>query len=469
MILKLAKISAVHFFLVIALIFGSLFAIFVPPFQAPDESSHLFRSVHLSTGKLMGEKKDQRLGGEIDQAYLKYYKEYAHLRFSDAKMSKDSNELISKTHTVSHKIVFTDFPNTAYFSPIVYAPHLASLLFSSLSDQVSFRLYLMRLFNLMVWVGLIFICLKIIPSHKWVLCCLALLPSSLFLHASANADAMTNGLSFLMIAIIWALNSKMNDKRKRKYLLMLPAIMLILLSSKIIYALLFYLIIFVNKNHFPKGIKKSIYLSGNSLLFILFFFFWYGVVDDLFISYDAYNPLYRESLQINPGVNPDQQLAFVLKNPLQFLGVLFDSYWDSAAATIAHYVGKFGWGKNYLPAWLIGLHLLFIIAISFLDRPKTLLKKWKMIYISALGFGLMVIFALLMYMQWNEVESAVITNLSGRYFIPIFPLFFLVLASVKRSFDESKAVFQKVLLLYLMYIPFCLLISSFQIYSRFWL
>src|SRR4028119_531544 len=49
-----------RFFLLAGLLFGLAFAVVTPPFQAPDEPAHFYRSYAISEGDLLG----RRLGGE---------------------------------------------------------------------------------------------------------------------------------------------------------------------------------------------------------------------------------------------------------------------------------------------------------------------------------------------------------------------------------------------------------------------
>jgi uncharacterized membrane protein len=97
--------------------------------------------------------------------------------------------------------------------------------------------------------------------------------------------------------------------------------------------------------------------------------------------------------------------------------------------TLIHYVGKFGWEKNYLPFFLI-LPLFLMIILRGVNAddlnahrfPKAL--KLKMLII---GLTMSIGLATAMYLLWCPVGSNFIENLSGKYFIPIFPLFFLIL------------------------------------------
>ncbi len=60
--------------------------------------------------------------------------------------------------------------------------------------------YLGRLFNLAVWLGLVFLAIRSTPIFPWVLLALALLPMSIFQGASNSTDSLLIALSLLWIA-----------------------------------------------------------------------------------------------------------------------------------------------------------------------------------------------------------------------------------------------------------------------------
>ena len=62
-------------------------------------------------------------------------------------------------------------------------------------------LYLARVANLIVYLLLAAAAVRLAPIHKWTLAMVALMPMSVYLAASLSADAMTLGLSLLVVAL----------------------------------------------------------------------------------------------------------------------------------------------------------------------------------------------------------------------------------------------------------------------------
>ena len=103
-------------------------------------------------------------------------------------------------------------------------------------------LYIGRLMNLIVWLLLIYLGIKITPVHKWVLLQLDLMPMAFFQGVSLSVDSFTIGLSFLIITYIFKLafdDKKVDFDVKDTFILGLLFWMLAL--SKQVYCLLIFL------------------------------------------------------------------------------------------------------------------------------------------------------------------------------------------------------------------------------------
>jgi len=434
-------------FVILALLFGTTYVFLIPPFQAPDEVHHFYRSYHVAEGNWMGEKtEDQRFGGVLPKSLEQFSSSFRYLRYaSEARTSVDSLRKAAQIPLAYQSTVFLDFPNVAYYATTAYLPQSVALRIGSLVQfRPLFLLYFTRFINLLFWLSLIYFSLKILPFHQATFAFLALLPASLVFHAGINADAITNACCFLLLAHILSLIFTENTiKRKHLWLLFLSAIITI---NKVVYAPIFLLVWCIPIHKF--GSKRNYFLLNTGLLLFhsVLLFIWYKTAGDLFISYDEYNPLFREDKQLNPGVDPMTQLNFILKEPLEFLPILFSSYLEIFPYTLIHYVGKFGWEGNYLPIWILFILLLSLLTIPILDsHQKIALKSLHRLAFISIGMAMILAFSIVIYMQWNAPRDPQITALSGRYFIPIFPLFFLAL--YQQSWKIIKQKYLKVLII----------------------
>ncbi|MEM6698403.1 MAG: DUF2142 domain-containing protein, partial [Bacteroidota bacterium] len=390
-------------FVILSLLFGTIYVLLVPPFQAPDEVHHFYRSYHVAEGNWIGEKtKDQRFGGVLPSSLEQFSSTFRNLRYApEAKTNLDSLKQAAQIPLLAQDTVFLDFPNVAYYATSAYLLQSVAVRIGVLLEmRPIYLLYLTRFINLLFWITFLYFSLKILPFHQYTFAFLALLPASLVFHAGINADAVTNACFFLLTAHILSLIFTENTfQKKHLWLLFLSIIITI---NKVVYAPVFLLAWFIPMQKF--GSKRKYFLFNASLIIFhgVLLFAWYKIAGDLFIPYEEYNPLFREDKQLNPGVNPIAQLDFILSEPLEFLQILFHSYLEIFPYTLIHYVGKFGWEGNYLPLWMLLILLLSLIVIPILDQHKKInLRSFHRLAFIGIGLMMMLAFSIVIYMQWN--------------------------------------------------------------------
>ena len=418
------------FFTVVSIFFGMLYIVLTPPFQSPDEAHHFYRVAHMANGNMMGvQTVDKRSGGMIPTSLPVFAEKFRYMR--NEYTSKTSIESMLQTTNIpleSSTVAFQDFANVAIYAPFPYlVPAVGTGVAGAFNLPPFYLFYLSRLLSFFIWFLLVRKAIELMPFHQWTFTFLALLPSSLFINTSINADVLTNGLSFLLLAFLLKLIYEENYSISRKRQLLLVLISLLISINKIIYLPLVLLAFLIPKEKFLQ--KKASRFFAISLLSInlLAVLGWYFYLEGAFISYDDYHPVYRIGQQLNEGVNPSAQLAFIFSHPIEFIKITTTSYLKGIPSTMMHYFGKFGWEKNYLPIWTIILLMGTVLLSAFTEKSTLRIRLSIKHRFSFIGIALMMMggFTVLMYMLWNPVASPVITNLSGRYFIPIFPLFFL--------------------------------------------
>ena len=402
-------------FPVLALVFGALLVFWVPPFQSPDEPAHFFRAYQVSEGVFFPEREDRRLGGDLPVSLVQVRDSFSCLKMNyDARVPRGLIFDCLELPLLSGARGFTDFPNTAIYAPTAYLPQATALaLLRPLGASPLLLLYGARLANLLVWVLLVWSAIRLMPFLKNTLAVLALLPASLAVAASANADVVTNGLCWWLVASFSALaHSRAATVRQMAALTLVCANKLIVLP-----------LVLTGLMHRGAAVRRWALLAGVALLAA---FGWSRLAQSWFIPYDAYNPAFRDAQTLNEGVDPLRQQAFMLENPLYFAKTAATSAIKALPSAAAHLVGKFGWEKNYLsPLWLALLWLAVAATLVTEKNPLSMPQR----LLAVLVFGMYAaLFSITMYALWCPVGATEVTNFQGRYFVPVLPVLALALA-----------------------------------------
>jgi uncharacterized membrane protein len=449
-------------FVFIASFFGVWAVILIPPFQSPDEYNHWYRAYQISEGIWKGIRtNDARLGGEIPISMQQCVSKFKHLKFNyERKTGADTIWQTLKIPLQAKKTSFIDFTNTAMYAPTAYIPQVIILfVLKKMNAPALLSMYLGRLGMLICWIGMICIALKIMPFRKETLCILALLPASIFINATLNADIVTNGLCFIIIAWSFKIAEEKKDLSSYQEILF-GAIIVIIALNKIIYTPLLFLR-FIHLRAFPNPRKvvftvlTTFFLSGAVIVC------WQMQTQPLYLTYEQYHPQYVDSQELLKGVNPSEQFKFVVEHPFHLIKILIPSYLADAGGMMSNYVGKFGWEANFLPRPMLAC--LFLMILIQILKDFTPLSLHTRLYVAALGAILCIVFAVVMYALWCPVGDGKVWNFQGRYFIPIFPLFLLALPywNVLRYDFFSKKMFYIMFLLTHIY-------SMFQILGRYY-
>ncbi|MCB0552621.1 MAG: DUF2142 domain-containing protein [Phaeodactylibacter sp.] len=429
-----------HWFLRLAVPFGLIYALIVPPFQAPDETSHFYRAYHLSEGHWMGVQQDgRRLGGDLPASLLAFYQPFSHLRYDyEARITVDSLRRAMAIPLQPGRRTFTDFANTGFYAPTSYLPYaIVFAILKPFRPGPGWFFYAGRLAGLAFWIFVLFHAIRLLPYHRWTIAFCALLPASLFMHASLSGDTVINAVAFYLIA--WQLALIFDEKRQFGWRqgLGLLGLSAVLSLGKVVYAPLISLFWLIPKEKFAS--TKSYWWWGSGLMLAnaALLLGWYFYSGALFVPYDAYDPVFREGQQLNPGVDPAGQMAFIIEHPFHFARMIMGSYRDSLPATLAHYAGKFGWEHNYLPTPLIGLLLLTLLGLALFERGQPEGLDWRRrLFFFSLAAGMCLALATVLYLLWQTVGDSRIVVLMGRYFFPIFPLIWLALPLRRLSLPQ---------------------------------
>ena len=402
-----------RFFLFTALLFGPVLAVLTPPFQSPDEYNHFFRAAQVSKGQWAPETlAGNRLGGFLPQSLDSLKRIFLPLKSNaDRRVAASDFERAFALRATDAPEVFLDFPNTAIYAPTAYLPQALGIgIARLLTDRILLWLYAARLANLLLWSCLVWLAIRALPFYQWVWSGFALLPASLAIAASCNADVLSNGLAFWLVAVCCGPFSAAFRAAAWGGLLVLALNKLVLAPLALLWRF--------RQADTRHGALRQVWLPG--VLAFAAAVGWGSLANGWFVPYDRYDVSLRDQQTLNPGVDPDGQLEYVLDHPLAFARTVLGSALRAFPSMSAHLVGKFGWEKNYLPAWMLGALWLALLALVA-GAPNPLTGRQRLGVLGIASFSLL-LWALTMYALWCPVGAPVLDNWQGRYFVPLLPL-----------------------------------------------
>jgi uncharacterized membrane protein len=408
---------------------GLLMVLVMPPFQGPDEFNHFFRAYQVSTGQWLGMRTpDQRLGGPLPFSLTAVAQPFRHLPFRpEGRITPHTTLAALRIPLYPAQQAFTDFANTAIYAPTAYLPQamvMAPLRWAGVNPLV--LLYIGRISGLLWWLGCCHVAIRLWPRGGYLLMALALLPSALALHATLTADTVTNGCCFVLLALLLRL-AEPECLPDRRVGVAIAVLAIAIAGHKIVYAPLVGLIGLgwgqTAKRRFIAGM--AVVLTFGCGVAIAG---WNQVTRALFIPYDAYHVNYRNTQQLNEGVDPAAQCRYIGREPLAFGRTLVVSFLKTAPSATMHYIGKFGWEKNYQPWPLVAVLLAGLLALAgSIPGGGAVFDGWQRALLAGCVVAMSIALGVVMYALWNPVGASFIHNLGGKYFIPIAPLMWLAI------------------------------------------
>lgn len=404
-----------HIFLTIALIFGILFSIITPPMFAPDEGGHYRRTILFITGNIWENKKSLQDTSE--------YRLQANQEMQKVQASSDNkynaNEVIydlarpeinpNDVYQESHK------SPAILYTPIPYLPAiLTHKIAYSIGTNPAKLLYYGRLSLMLFSSLLIFAAIRVIPTHKWLLVILSLMPAVLFSRSVMTADSITISACFLYIAVI--LKYTKNHKQLSKH----NIAVLVLISSAIALCKSAY----IGVPFLCLLLPISLFSNTKKWLISICTIIMPGLLAAIIWSLEAKNQVLSNAVIDKNGRLPSVQLEYIIYNPFEYLSIIVRTLNGSLGAiqgSVANLISALGTYTVYLPMWLVWL-LLILLLIHAVTSQKLRLSNTQRFLCIAIFCGTILLTLTLLYIQYTPYQHDVILGFQPRYLIPILPL-----------------------------------------------
>lgn len=415
-------------FLPVGLILGILYLTGIPLMAGPDETRH-GATVYSYSNELMG------LPGVDGEGYVPARAEDEPGRYGLERIPTRDSLLRSFESLGSRDIHEEEGRLRAPLGVprILYLPQILGVTLARLLNLNGIWVYgLGRLFGLLAYLAVTCLAIRLIPFGKRMLFFTACLPMCMQQAAVLTYDTAILSVSFLMTAHILYLAY---EKPEVKVWDWIPSIlcMAILLPAKIVYVFLALLLLLVPKEKYRIPFGRWLGL-GAALL---------GGFGALVAvkSTGAVNILSRQTWTVPWGDEPAYTLSYVLSNPLETLGVFWNSLVELGKDYLGTMIGRylctyFDIRIAYGILW--GFLLILILAALRSREEQMVCSSWQRGLFVLIFAGTAGAACLSMLLAYTSVYSPVLQGVQGRYFLPALPALLLIFRAKKPVFRAER-------------------------------
>jgi uncharacterized membrane protein len=416
------------------IVLGFLMVVLVPPFHSPDEFKHFYKAYHIADGHSIADFNNTKseLGGYIPRSLLTISKPFEEMEgHKERKQPLDTIFKYLKFPLAPNDTVFKPFPNTARYAPTAYTPQvLTFFVLKKMNIAPLWMTYIGRFFTFITWFCLILIAIHWTPmSYRPILMILTLLPESLAINTTLNADIVTNGLLFLQIGLFLQLKTdykKLSSIQIRNKLLLFSFFVLLATWHKIIYFPLLFLLLLLDKSVFDNSsTKKYVFVGLNLALNLLLIKIWSSHLHQLIYPFPDLTQNSYRGMRPGYNINPDLQIQYIIQHPIAFLKDFIPATFSSYSHTNQSYIATFGWELIRLPERVvIGFLTLFLAFIGIQPIQWT---RFDSILMLLMAHSMTSLFLLSMYLHWDSVGDVITYTYTAKYYFASYALILLVL------------------------------------------
>jgi uncharacterized membrane protein len=409
-------------FAVIAIVVGPIYALTLPPCQAPDEFEHLFRAYGLSEGYLIGPPLTP-IPASIISLIGRYPPHVETLR----KLTRA--ELVDAMHERLNPDVVSQAPNEG-MNVNAFIPYIPSAIAIFVARPLNISplalLYVSRLANLVAYVALTWLALHLLQGGRAILYALGLMPMVLHQAASLSWDSIVFGIAFVFLAMIirYTMNGSKLEIRQCAALL---GMVVVVSLCKVNFALL-PLLLLLPPGCFGSRKRQMVFWTVCGSAAILTIATWqYLNRVNLELFERSINALLHSNF---PG-----NIWYLYYNTGYFLNALGRSIVITGFGHLTEFVGTFGWLFVSLPAWAVLVYVVVLLTMG-LAGASGLRWSWfqRAILLGVVLLGsLGCVVAMWLATPTSYIQDVILHNIGtlygiqGRHFIPFgFPALVLL-------------------------------------------
>ena len=417
----------------IALVMGMVFMMMLPAYQVPDEVVHAGTAYRVSNSIMGIENVDNDNYLKMRQADAAYPKLTRNV--TREQREKVWGHLFEKTENTN--IVKVKFPSLNTFPVQYFIPALGISLGRAIGASGATVFFLGRLFNLLFFVCLITLAIKITPVGKNVMLMVALLPITIQQGMSFSYDVFLIVCAFIYIAEVfhWSENrlSLKTWAEKGHALLLICSFICLMMIKQQAYTPMVLLLLVILVSHSgidpQKILKLIIRIFVLAVIMICCAFVWCH-----------FHPLAEPTNILSYNGKPSYTIQYILNHPGSSISVFGNTLIDRTAFYYMSGIGsQLGWLD--VPTNMITTIAFFplLLAAPNLEGEEIKMRitgKQKALYL-LISLGCFCFTVIGMWTGWTPLESITVEGVQGRYFLPFLPLLLMTFTTRKIKIDQK--------------------------------
>jgi uncharacterized membrane protein len=438
------------FFFATALV-GLLLVFLIPPFQTPDESTHLYRIYEMAEFQRPIETQADKAGSMLPKS-IRQTELVTHGQITSPAQgnqiafntyNKFSPRLIKVAAAIPLNNNDREFYSTGssptYF-PLSYLPQaIVAKIGILLQLPVLVTMYMIRILNLAVWLAAGVIAIRMLPIKKWTIAAVCVLPVVLSQSVAVGLDSITFASFLLFLTYIMSRVVERKSIVSDSQVIFLATATVVMVANRSVLVAFLPLIFLIKdaqfKSNHPKLIKIALLATP------IFCYLAWGFVGSLGVS-------------TLPSLSSAEQLHSLIFAPWHFFHMLFNTIFfstPSGALLAVSIIGNFGYLDAPMSPLLtgVGFVLVGLILLSG-DEQGGLTKKAKLVLGAGAMMYLLGVF-LAMFLYFSIPSDNHIRGVQGRYFMPVLvalPFIYTFTVVSKQKYVRLVKVGTTVLLIF---------------------
>lgn len=410
-------------YIFMVLFYGLILIYFTPAMQSPDENTHFYNSYAISNGDIFADVGEAGVGGigHYYPGYIGRFVDYYQNRFSDGENRFKIEQLWTETYFEpnTEELEIKTYWN-ADTNPIAYivpAIGMWIVIHIGIVPVTPYSLLIAgRLMNLLLFLVVSTLALKITPIMKRTMMMLLLMPQTISLAASLNYDALLLPMVFLLFALVFSLNF-CERKIKNWEIILFLLISTVLLCVKQAYFPLLLIAFSIPLGRFLSKKQYFAILGGCLFTAGLFFLIYKIPTDRRLDAVKAVMPEYS---------GQKAQIQYILSNIHMIPSIILNSVSRAKSFYINSFFGNLGRLEIlYIPLYvIIYFVLLFFVMLKELRTEHLINLKTKVLSLISVMITIVLIF-IGTYIIWTNFTVGIgadyVDGVQGRYFIMLVP------------------------------------------------